>query len=235
MKLSPVTLYKKLIEEYGYQDWWPTDNNYHKKNSSDPRFEIIIGAILTQNTSWSNVEKALANLKSKYMLDINKIFKINIEELRNMIRPSGFFNQKATRIKNITMHIYNNYNKDLDCFFNRELTDIRNELLSLNGFGQETVDSILLYAGDMQIFVVDAYTKRICKRLPLHTTLSYNKIQQFFEKDLSKEFFKIEINQVYKEFHALIVIIAKNQCRKKPLCSECLLKKECKYGKNLLK
>ena len=234
MKLTPFTLYKKLIGELGHQNWWPMDKSYHEKNGSDPRFEIIVGAILTQNTAWSNVEKALANLKSKNVLDIEKIVKINIKDLQNMVKPSGFFNQKANRVKNIATYLHNNYNDDLDYFFNRELKDVREELLSLNGIGPETADSILLYAGNMPIFVVDAYTKRICKRLPLNTNISYDEIQQYFEEDLCKEYSKKERTQVYNELHALIVILAKNQCKTKPECIKCPLKKYCRFGKNLL-
>jgi len=234
MKLTPFTLYKKLIGELGHQNWWPMDKSYHEKNGSDPRFEIIVGAILTQNTAWSNVEKALANLKSKNVLDIEKIVTINIKDLQNMIKPSGFFNQKADRVKNIATYLHNNYNDDLDYFFNRELKDIREELLLLNGIGPETADSILLYAGNMPIFVVDAYTKRICKRLPLNTNSSYDEIQQYFEEDLCKEYSKKERIQVYNELHALIVILAKNQCKTKPECIKCPLRKYCRFGKNLL-
>ena len=98
MKLTPDTLYKALLEQFGSLDWWPMDKSYHEKNGSDPRFEIIVGAILTQNTAWSNVEKALTNLKSKNMLDIKKLVDIDIVNLQNMIKPSGFFNQKATYV-----------------------------------------------------------------------------------------------------------------------------------------
>ena len=234
MKLTPFTLYKKLIGELGHQNWWPMDKSYHEKNGSDPRFEIIVGAILTQNTAWSNVEKALTNLKSKNVLDIEKIVKIDIKDLQNMIKPSGFFNQKADRVKNIATYLHNKYSDDLDYFFNRELKDIREELLSLNGIGPETTDSILLYAGNMPIFVVDAYTKRICKRLPLNTNGSYEEIQQYFEEDLCKEYSKKEITRVYNELHALIVILAKNQCKTKPECVKCPLRKYCRFGKNLL-
>ncbi len=231
MKHTPHTIYKKLYKKFGDLHWWPMDKEYHVRNSSDPRFEIIIGAILTQNTAWSNVEKALTNLKSKNMLDIEKIVKINISSLQDMIRPSGFFNQKADRVKNMAIHLQENYDGSLDTFFNRDLHSIRDELLALNGIGPETADSILLYAGNLPIFVVDAYTKRICKRLPLNTDISYEKIQQFFQENLCKKFTQKEITKVYNELHAQIVILAKNYCKKKPACSNCLLKDNCE--KNL--
>ena len=233
MKLAPHTLYKILLETFGNQNWWPMDKNYHEINSSDPRFEIIIGAVLTQNTAWSNVEKALTNLKSKNMLDIKSISEIDIEILQNMIKPSGFFNQKAEWIKDLASYLHNNYHDDLDVFFSRDIHDIREELLSLNGIGPETADSILLYAGNLPIFVVDAYTKRICERLPLKTNNSYDEIQQYFEGELSKNYSKKELVQVYNELHAMIVMLAKNYCKKKPECNACPLKKHCVFNKQL--
>lgn len=233
MKLTPHILYKILLEEYGQQNWWPMDKEYHEKHGSDPRFEIIVGAILTQNTAWSNVEKALTNLKSKNMLDIKKISDIDTEILKELIKPSGFFNQKARRLKNLASHLHNKYHDDLDTFFDRNVYDIREELLSLNGIGRETADSILLYAGNLPIFVVDAYTKRICKRLPLKTDTSYDEIQHYFKEEISKKYSKKEITHVYNELHALIVVLAKNYCKKKPECDKCPLKKHCKFKKQL--
>jgi len=233
MKLNPYSLYKELLERFGNLNWWPMDKSYHEKNGSEPRFEIIVGAILTQNTAWSNVEKALTNLKSENMIDIKKMVNIDIVNLQNMIKPSGFFNQKAKRLKNLAGYLHSNYHDNLDTFFNRDLHAIREELLSLNGIGPETADSILLYAGNLPIFVVDAYTKRICDRLPLDTNISYNEIQQYFELELSKKYQKEELTQVYNELHALIVILAKNQCKKKPECSTCPLKKYCMFKKRL--
>ena len=169
MTLDPKKLYEILFDHFGNRHWWPVDKEYHRKHGSDPRFEIIVGAILTQNTAWTNVEKAIINLKENNSLTITKIVDEDVEKLKEMIRPSGFFNQKAKRLKNLSSHIHKNYNDDLDKFFKRDLTDVRKELLSLNGIGPETADSILLYAGNLPTFVVDAYTKRICKRLPIKT------------------------------------------------------------------
>ena len=234
MKITPQKIYKILLKKFGDLNWWPIDINYHEKNNSDPRFEVIVGAILTQNTAWSNVEKALANLKSKNMLEIKKISDIEIVTLQNLIKPSGFFNQKARRLKNLASYLRDNYNDDLDIFFDGNLYDIREELLSLNGIGPETADSILLYAGNLPIFVVDAYTKRICKRLPLKTEISYDEIQRYFEEELNKKYSIDEITQIYNELHALIVVLAKNYCKKKPACDKCPLKKYCEFKKNLL-
>ena len=230
MKLTPQILYQKLLEDFGEQHWWPMDKQYHKKNNSDPRFEIIIGAILTQNTAWSNVEKALNNLKKANMIDIKKISDIDKKSLKEMIRPSGFFNQKAERLKNIAFYLQKNYKGDLDKFFNQDTYKIREELLSLNGIGPETADSILLYAGLKPVFVVDAYTKRISKRLPLNTNTSYDEIQQYFQNNISKNY--SETVQIYNELHALIVELAKNYCKKKPECNKCPLQKNCNYKNN---
>lgn len=229
MNLTPSKLYNILLEEFGKQNWWPMDKEYHKKHRSDPRFEVIVGAILTQNTAWSNVEKAIINLKSNNILEIKKIMDSDIENLQNMIKPSGFFNQKAQRLKNIATFLQNNYQNDLDMFFNRDLSDIRKELLSLNGIGPETADSILLYAGNLPVFVVDAYTKRICKRLPLETEISYEEIRKYFEEELRKKYSEKEIIKIYNELHALIVVLAKNICKNKPECNKCPLQSYCKF------
>ncbi len=233
MKLKPHALYEILMKEFGNQNWWPIDRTYHKKNHSDPRFEVIIGAILTQNTAWSNVEKALENLKSKNMLEIQKIAESDIETLQNLVRPSGFFNQKASRVKNLAQHLHQNYHDDLDEFFDNNLHELRVELLSLKGIGPETADSILLYAGNLPIFVVDAYTKRICERLPLDASNSYNDIQHYLETDLKRTYPEKELMQIYNELHALIVLLAKNHCKKKPVCHICPLQNHCKFKNNL--
>jgi len=228
MKMNVNKLYEILLEDFGQQNWWPMDRSYHKKQGSNPRFEVIVGAILTQNTAWSNVEKALANLKSKNMLDIKKISNIDTKNLQKFIKPSGFFNQKALRLKNIASHLHDKYDDDLDNFFKRDLHEIRKELLSLNGIGPETADSIILYAGNLPIFVVDAYTKRICARVPFNTGTSYEEIQRYFESELCKKYKKNETAKIYNELHALIVMLAKNYCKKKPECKKCPLEKNCK-------
>lgn len=232
MAIYPQELYFILRNHFGHLDWWPYDKKYHIENGSDPRFEIMIGAILTQNTAWSNVEKALVNLKKNKSLTVKKIFESPMENLKLMIQPSGFFNQKATRLKILADHIYNNYDDSLDNFFNRKIQEIRDELLSLNGIGPETADSMLLYAGNFPIFVVDAYTKRICKRIPVNIKNdSYNDIQQFFEKKLLGNFSEEEIIPTFKELHALIVELAKNYCKTNPICKNCPLLNICTFYK----
>jgi endonuclease-3 related protein len=231
--INPCTLYEILLNHFGNLNWWPQDIKYHKKTGSDPRFEVIVGAILTQNAAWSNVEKALENLKSKKLLDIEKISKIDIKLLQKIVRPTGFFNQKAKRMKYISKYLESNYSADLDTFFNRDFNIIREELLQINGIGPETADSILLYAGDKPIFVVDAYTKRICKRLPIDVNPTYDFIQNYFQNDILKKFNKNEISKIYNEFHALIVNQGKNYCKSKPKCDNCPIKEKCMYNKQL--
>jgi len=231
MNITPQILHNTLLKKFGNLNWWPMDKSYHKRNDSDPRFEVIIGAVLTQNTAWSNVEKALENLKSKNMLNISKISKLNMKNLQNLIKPSGFFNQKAERLKNLAAYLKNNYNGDLDNFFDREINTIREELLSLNGIGPETADSIILYAGNLPIFVVDAYTKRICERLPMDTNISYDEIQSYFQREITDNYKKEELTKIYNELHAMIVILAKTYCKKNPECSQCPLKNYCSFQK----
>jgi len=233
MRIKPDVLYEILQKQFGNLRWWPVDRKYHRENNSDPRFEIIVGAILTQNTAWSNVEKALTNLKLKNSLNLESICAIETKELEKMIKPSGFFKQKAKRLKTISNYFKNNYSNNLDRFFNRSLLEIRQELLSLNGIGPETADSILLYAGNKPIFVVDAYTKRICQRIPLDTGNLYDEIQKYFQKNISNNFTKEELSKVYGDLHALIVILAKEHCRKKPNCFDCPLKEYCSFSKLL--
>ena len=209
-----INIYKKLLKHFGRQHWWPADS----------RFEVIVGAILTQNTSWKNVEKAILNLKKEKMLSNKKIANVNIRKLEKLIQPSGFYKQKAERLKKFCNYLDKNYDSSLNKFFNRDTSIIRNELLSLNGIGNETADSILLYAGEKLKFVVDAYTKRMCERTGLINTKTYAEFQSFFELKLPKNI------GLYKEFHALIVELGKNFCRKRPRCDGCPLKNLCEYG-----
>ncbi len=230
--MKPSDLYKKLTKIYDNLEWWPMDHNYHKKNNTDPRFEVIIGAILTQNTNWSNVERAIKNLKQEDKLDIESILNTDSKEIKELIKPSGFYNQKAGRIKKICKYLYEKYSRDLNLFFDKDIKTLRKELLNINGIGPETADSIILYAAEKPIFVVDAYTKRLCKRLPINVEKSYEKIQNFFQKNLSKNYSK-NLTKIYNQMHAMIVELSKNYCKKKPLCKKCPIKKDCSYSKNL--
>ena len=217
-KRELIKLYESLLEHYGEQNWWPIDREYHKKHGTDPREEIVIGAILTQNTNWRNVEKALNNLKRKNALSFEGVRTIPKRKLENLIKPAGFYRQKANYLKNF-VNIY----KDAD-----ELEKAsREELLKVKGIGKETADAILLYALNRLSFVIDAYTKRLLSRL-WNIQGDYDELKKFFEENLPKDL------KVYKEFHALIDEHCKRVCKKKPYCEVCPLTDFCSlYRENL--
>lgn len=177
----------------------------------------MAGAILTQNTAWGNVEKALANLRRANSLDIKKLSKINLKKLQKLIKPSGFYKQKSKRLKNFTNSIR----------FAGPIENLTREyLLSLNGIGPETADSILLYALEKPYFVVDAYTKRLMSRIGIFKSEDYEDIQRFFEKNIPRKI------SIYKEYHALIVELGKNFCKTKPECRNCPVSKNCRYSRS---
>ncbi|MFH1540585.1 MAG: endonuclease III domain-containing protein [Elusimicrobiota bacterium] len=201
------------MKHFGPQGWWPIGGIYSlsKKHLKDEeKFEIMIGAILTQNTAWNNVEKALSNLRKANCLTIEKISKISLKKLQVLIKPSGFYRQKAKRLKNLANSI-----KPIE-----NLT--REYLLSLNGVGPETADSIMLYALGKTYFVIDAYTKRLVNRLGIFNSNKYEELRKFFEKNIPKDV------EIYKEYHALVVTLAKNFCKKKPECMDCPIASFCK-------
>ncbi len=201
-------IYNILYKEYGNQNWWPT-------KSKNKQFEIIIGTILTQNTSWSNVEKAIDNLMNHNVLDAEKIIKINKNKLASLIKSSGYYNQKAERLKIMAKFFLSNKNPD------------REELLNLKGVGKETADSILLYAYNKPYFVVDAYTKRIMNRIGFKEN-EYDELQELFHKNLKKDY------KLFNEYHALIVKLAKENRKKTPICINCCLKDKCKFNLSVL-
>jgi endonuclease III related protein len=228
MTISPQQLYDILLDSFQHQHWWPVDSVYHQKHHTDPRLEIIIGAILTQNTAWTNVEKALENLKRYNALSLHAIHHMKKETLLTLIQPSGFFNQKAQRLLLFTSYLYERYHDDLTSFFSRDTQEVRQELLSLHGIGPETADSILLYAGNHPLFVVDAYTRRICGRLPLPIKRDdYDAIQSYFMGSFRKTYSKKKQVSLYQELHALLVRLAKTTCKKKPVCDYCPLTSRC--------
>jgi len=208
---SPYELYKFLLSHFGPQHWWPAETP----------FEVVVGAILTQQVAWKNAEKAIENLKNANVLDLCKISNLSLEKLEVYLKPTGFYRQKAKRLKDICSYISKEYNSNLKRLFNKETCSLRAELLSLNGIGPETADSIILYAAEKPSFVIDAYTKRICKRLQLTDDLDYEPLKKFFENSLPKNV------EIYKEFHALIVELGKNYCKTKPVCKNCPLSKKC--------
>jgi len=209
--LSLVQLYQLLLDFYGYQGWWPVDEGYHATKGTDPRDEIIIGAVLTQNTAWRNVEKALENLKRYGELSLEFIRQASAKELEELIKPSGFYRLKAQRLKHVAE------------FFNP--TDVvekvsRERLLKVKGIGKETADAILLYAGGRLSFVIDTYTKRLFKRL-YGLDGSYEDLKSYVEENIPKDLI------IYKEFHALIDEHAKAYCKSTPRCGGCFLKNFC--------
>lgn len=204
MNLKLIEIYKRLLQFFGKQYWWPAD-------SQD---EVIIGAILTQNTSWQNVEKAIENLKKANLCSLDKIRNVSENIIEDLIKPSGFYRQKSIYLKEIS-HFFKDFNeKSIDT------ENFRKKLLKVKGVGLETADSILLYAFSRPIFVVDAYTKRLIERKRLFYSQKYNKIQQFFMQNLPHDV------ELFKEYHALIVKLGKTFCRKKPNCEGCPIKCE---------
>ncbi|HHT9136126.1 MAG TPA: endonuclease III domain-containing protein [Candidatus Wunengus sp. YC60] len=204
-----LKIYQKMFDALGPRQWWPGETS----------FEVVIGAILTQNTNWSNVEKAIKNLKMADKLSPEGIYGLSVTELAELIRPSGFFNVKAKRVKAFINWLFSRYEGSLSKMFARDLEVLRSELLSVKGIGPETADSILLYAGNMPTFVVDAYTHRIFSRhelIPEEST--YDEMKSFFEENLPKDV------QLFNEYHALIVNIGKMFCKPRKACDPCPLK-----------
>ncbi len=204
--VTPLQIYQKLQSHYGCRDWWPAETP----------FEVVIGAILTQNTNWNNVETAITNLRRAKALTLVAIMQLPREELESLIRPSGFFRQKAERLQLFCHYIQQHYRGSLDNFLAREMNLVRDELLTLKGIGPETADSILLYAGHHPSFVIDNYTMRLFKRLGiLAGTEKYQQVRTLFMAELPADV------QLYNEYHALIVNHCKEFCRKRPLCNNC--------------
>jgi len=203
-----MEIYNLLFASFGPQNWWPAETE----------LEMMVGAILTQNTSWNNVEKAILNLKEKSLFSIQKLSQIPVSILAEYIRPAGYYNLKAKRLKNLINFIVDRYNGDISNLFSRDTEAIREELLTVKGIGLETADSIVLYGAGRPIFVVDTYTHRILTRHGLiEEEAGYNDLQSFFMDNLSHDV------ELYKEFHALIVKTGKDFCRRKPCCSKCPL------------
>ncbi len=215
-----IKIYEALRKKNGNLNWWP----------GKTQFEIIVGAILTQNTSWSNVEKAIANLKKEGLLDYNSILKIPANKLAGLIRPSGYYNQKAKKLKNFVNFIRENFDENISKMKKLDLRELRLKLLEINGIGNETADSIILYAFNKPIFVVDTYTNRVFTRIGLiKVGLTYCEVQKFFMDNLPSDYI------LYNDFHAQIVILGKHFCKKSPVCSICPVIYICDYGKQVKK
>lgn len=202
-------MFDRMLNHFGPQHWWP----------GDTEFEMMVGAILTQNTSWKNVEKAINNLKKKGILSVEGLHKIQLPLLAEEIRPAGYFNIKAARLKNLVNFIKENYSGDISLFMSEETGKLREGLMSVKGVGPETADSIVLYAANRPVFVIDAYTFRILNRHGIiEGQTAYYELQDLFMDNLPED------AGLFNEFHALIVKTAKEFCRGKPLCDSCPLK-----------
>lgn len=229
-------IYKRLLKEFGPQGWWPvtpvggkipvySERWSRGKLGGSQQFEVAIGAILTQNTAWTNVEKALRGLIGEGVLSPQRLWAAPLPRLYRLVRSSGYFRQKARRLKNFCGFLLDRWNGRLDRFLDRAAAVVRKELLDLNGVGPETADSILLYAGRHPVFVVDAYTRRIGKRFGLFRGEDYPSVQNYFMSRLSPSIYE------YRQYHALLVRLGKDFCRPKPLCGPCPLRARCRTGK----
>jgi endonuclease-3 related protein len=202
-----LDLYSRLYKAFGPRDWWPGDTT----------FEVVVGAILTQNTAWRNVRKAISNLKARSLLSPNALYHVPVQDLATVIRPAGYYNIKARRLKHFVRFLFQESAGDLDRLLAEDIDTLRGKLLSINGIGPETADSILLYAGDKPTFVVDAYTRRILFRhnlIPEET--SYDEVRDFFMDCLEPDAF------MFNEYHALLVHVGHTFCLKKnPKCTGC--------------
>lgn len=198
-----------LYNYFGPQGWWPAETTV----------EVIVGTVLTQNTNWNNAAKAIENLKRRELLSINALHSLKETELAQEIQPAGYFNIKARRLKNLINFFMECCQGDLSLFFEGNTQTLREQLLSIKGIGPETADSILLYAGNRPVFVIDAYTYRILMRHSMCDEQSgYHELQETFMDNLPED------TQLFNEFHALIVQTGKDYCRKKPVCNACPLK-----------
>lgn len=201
-------IYDKMFAHFGPQHWWP----------GETPFEVMVGAILTQNTNWGNVEKAIANLKTKNVLDARKMLQLVPEVLAELIRPAGYFNIKTQRLRNFLSYFVESYDADVERMRERSLSTLREELLAVKGIGRETADSILLYALDKPSFVIDAYTHRVLSRHFLITEdADYDEMQQLMMASFPEDV------PHYNEYHALLVRIGKEFCKPKPQCEQCPL------------
>lgn len=201
-------IYHRLLAALGPQHWWPADTP----------MEVIIGAILTQNTSWKNVKQAIGRLREKKLLHLEELNRVSLQELAALIRSSGYYNQKARKLKAFCDHVGTHWNGNLARFLAQEIEPLRQELLSIFGIGQETADSIILYAAHKPTFVVDAYTHRICSRHGwVSEELTYGELRDFFEGALEPDV------RFFQEYHALFVRTGHAYCRRTPQCASCPL------------
>ena len=204
-----LNIFNTLLSSFGKRNWWP----------GETVIEIIVGAILTKYNSWRNFEKAINNMKAHGVLDVDALHTISQEQLGEIIKQSGFYNQKSKRLKLFINVLHENFNKSIDNLKYYDTDDLRKLMLSINGIGPETADSILLYALNRPVFVVDAYTKRFLKNHQLYDgDGKYDDVQQYFMTNLPLDTY------LFNEFHALIVCLCQIYCKKVPDCGLCPLK-----------
>ena len=218
--------YQLMLGHFGHQHWWP----------GDTPFEVCIGAILTQNTSWSNVERAILNLKTAEVLDPATMLALGEPALAQLIRPAGYFNVKARRLRSFLHVLVKDFGGSLKNLFAGGTTEVRARLLAINGIGPETADSMLLYAGGHHSFVIDAYTRRIFQRHHWITTAAdYDKLQNFCENALRHKTGAKRLDY-WQDFHAQLVMVGKHFCRsRQPRCERCPLKEVLPKGRKSLK
>lgn len=206
-KIILLDLYARLHKAFGPRHWWPADSG----------FEIAVGAILTQNTAWRNVTKAITNLKARNLLSPRGLYHVSLQDLATAIKPAGYYNVKARRLKHFIHFLFQESDGDLDRLFSRDFDTLRDGLLSVNGIGPETADSILLYVGNKPTFVVDTYTRRILFRHNLvPEEISYDELRSFFMDCLEPD------ATMFNEYHALLVHLGHKFCiRKESKCTEC--------------
>ncbi len=213
-----LNIYRRLLAHLGPQHWWP---------AQEP-FEVIVGAILTQSAAWGNVEKAIANLRMAEALSARALRQLPLSGLAALVHPCGYYNAKALKLKSFAYWLGNHYHDDLDKLFANNADDLRQQLLSIHGIGQETADSIILYAANKPIFVIDAYTRRITNRIGLAPDRNnYAAYQALFMDHLSPD------AELFNEYHALLVCLGKNVCRSRPLCQQCCLNNICHFFTDL--
>ncbi|MFP3937464.1 MAG: endonuclease III domain-containing protein [Phycisphaerae bacterium] len=211
MSLTSQTLmemYDALKARFGHQGWWPGDGS----------LEICVGAVLTQNTNWRNVERAIANLKDASLTSVSALNAVAPEQLAELIRPAGYFRVKAKRLKNFIAHVFESYGDDIEGFLDRSVSTLREELLSIRGIGPETADSIILYAAGKCTFVVDTYTCRVLMRHKLIAPEDgYEQVKELMESSLPEDV------ELWNDFHAQFVVVGKHYCKPRPKCDDCPL------------
>lgn len=211
MRQRLLDIFDTLLKTFGKRNWWP----------GETQLEIIVGAVLTQNTSWKNVEKAILNMKSAGLMDLDTLNAVEDRILAQNIRSSGYYNLKSVRLKNIIKVICEEYSSSIELLKDNDTNRLRKRLLEVKGIGEETADSILLYALDKSVFVVDMYTKRFLKNHGFYQgSYRYSDVQAFFMDNLPLDTY------LFNEYHALLVALCQNYCFKSPKCEDCPLRED---------